>query len=74
MTVNVQQNLSNRKINNGSRFCMFPWVLSSLNRESVYCGLRRQSQHGRGQPVSMQDGHTNTIYNKTLQYCSFTSG
>lgn len=27
----------------------------------VYCGFRR---HSRAQPLSMQDGHTNTIYNK----------
>lgn len=33
MTVNVQQNLSNRKSIRVVSFCMFPWVLSSLNRE-----------------------------------------
>lgn len=67
MNVSVKQNLSNSKINFGGHFCTSSWVVSSLDRERrSNCGFRRQSQHSRAQPVSMQDGHTNTIYNKHL--------
>lgn len=38
--------------------------MQSYNGDKVYCGLRRLSQHSRAQLVSMQDGHTKTIYNK----------
>lgn len=54
MTVSVQENLMK-----SDAVVVVLGLGQPCWREKVYCGFRRQSQL-----VSMQDGHTNTIYNK----------
>ncbi len=44
---------------------VFSWVLSSLNRKRRSTVVLGDSPStAEPNPVSMQDGHTNTIYNK----------